>query len=77
MLLEGAKVMLAADRFYGTASLIKWCQDTGWDYRIRLKGNLTLIHEGGEMMTGEAVACMPGGLKDAEREHPSIFPCSP
>jgi hypothetical protein len=35
--------MLAADRFYGTAQLIDWCQKAGWSYRIRLKGNLTLI----------------------------------
>lgn len=47
-------VMLAADRFYGTAALIDWCQRHGWDYRLRLKGNLVLRHEGGEITTGEA-----------------------
>jgi hypothetical protein len=66
MLPAGAKVMLAADRFYGTAALIEWCQAAGWDYRIRLKGNLTLTHEGGEMTTGEAVTRMPDGLRNAE-----------
>jgi len=61
-----ADVILAADRFYGTAKLIGWCQDAGWGYRIRLKGNLSLGHEGGEMTTGEALSVMPGGLEGAE-----------
>jgi Transposase DDE domain len=34
-------VTLYADRFYGTPELIRLCQDRGWDYRLRLKGNLT------------------------------------
>jgi len=34
------RVILHADRFYGTPDLIRWCQDRGWDYRLRLKGNL-------------------------------------
>jgi hypothetical protein len=46
-------IILAADRFYGTAGLIGWCQEAGWSYRIRLKGNLTLNHEGGELTTGD------------------------
>ncbi len=36
----GTRVVLHADRFYGTPDLIRWCQDRGWDYRLRLKGNL-------------------------------------
>jgi hypothetical protein len=51
---EGVSILLAADRFYGTASLIKWCQRQGWQYRIRLKGNLILQHEGGEITSGKA-----------------------
>lgn len=62
----GADVMLAADRFYGTAALVGWCREAGWGYRIRLKGNLTLRHEGGEMSAGEAVELCPGGLTGAE-----------
>jgi hypothetical protein len=54
MMPEGGSILLAADRFYGTAALIKWCQQQGWNYRIRLKGNLVLRHEGGEITTGEA-----------------------
>jgi hypothetical protein len=36
----GTRVVLHGDRFYGTPDLIRWCQDYGWDYRLRLKGNL-------------------------------------
>ena len=61
-----AAVMLAADRFYGTAKLIGWCRAAGWGYRIRLRGNPSLGHDGGEMTTGEAVSLMPGGLEGAE-----------
>lgn len=63
---EDVEIMLAADRFYGTAQLIGWCQKNNWSYRIRLKGNLTLTHEGGELTTGEAVARLPKGLEGAE-----------
>jgi DDE family transposase len=36
----GQAVILLADRFYGTPEMICWCCDHGWDYRLRLKGNL-------------------------------------
>ncbi len=36
----GQAVILLADRFYGTPEMICWCCDRGWDYRLRLKGNL-------------------------------------
>lgn len=62
----GASVMLAADRFYGTAALIGWCQRAGWQYRIRLKGNLTLYHEGGEMATGDLLRLCPEGVRAAQ-----------
>ena len=62
----GTAVMLAADRFYGTAQLIGWRQKAGWSYRIRLKGNLTLSHEGGELTTGEVAAQLPQGVIGAE-----------
>ena len=60
------KIMLAADRFYGTAHLIGWCQRAGWSYRIRLKGNLTLAHEGAEITTGEVLTLLPEGVREAE-----------
>jgi len=43
---EDAAVMLLADRFYGTADLIAACAAHGWDYRLRLKGNLRACVEG-------------------------------
>lgn len=63
---DGVAVMLAADRFYGTAKLIGWCQKSGWSYRIRLKGNLTLAHQGGELATGEVITLCPEGVQSAE-----------
>ena len=33
-------VVLLADRFYGTPEMIRWCRNRGWDYRLRLKGDL-------------------------------------
>jgi hypothetical protein len=54
MIPEGSSVVLAGDRFYGTAALIGWCQSHNWQYRLRLKSNLILEHEGGEITTGDA-----------------------
>lgn len=54
MLPSNVKILLAGDRFYGTSALVKWCQDADWSYRLRLKSNLILEHEGGEISTGEA-----------------------
>jgi 3-deoxy-D-arabino-heptulosonate 7-phosphate (DAHP) synthase len=34
MIPAGASILLSADRFYGTSSLIGWCQSHQWDYRI-------------------------------------------
>jgi hypothetical protein len=39
---EDQEVVLLADRFYGTPELIGWCRRQGWDWRLRLKGNLTV-----------------------------------
>ena len=50
---EGAAVCLMADRFYGTADLIAWCQDRNWDYRLRLKGNLVVRDAVGRRRTGQ------------------------
>ena len=50
---EGSSPMLAGDRFYGTAELVKWCQKLGWKYRLRLKGNLCVYQNKGEDKTLE------------------------
>lgn len=44
---EGCRVMLAGDRFYGTADLVGWCQKQGWGYRLRLKGNFCVYQDQG------------------------------
>jgi hypothetical protein len=54
MMPEGLSILLSADRFYGTAALIRWCQEHDWHYRVRLKGDLILHHDGGEITTGDA-----------------------
>jgi hypothetical protein len=38
----GAAVMLLADRFYASADLFGWLKEAGWQYRLRLKRNLTV-----------------------------------
>lgn len=48
-----ARVTLHGDRFYGTPDLIGWCQDCGWDYRLRLKGNLLAWVGSRKTTTGE------------------------
>lgn len=63
---EGARVLLAGDRFYGTARLIEWCQKAGWDYRLRLKSNLTLQHQGGKVITREIAELMPQSIVNAQ-----------
>lgn len=65
MVPEGVCVLLAADRFYGTASMIRWCQEQGWKYRIRLKRDLILLHEGGEITTGDAAKAGIAALTNA------------
>ena len=72
MVPEGVRILLAADRFYGTGKLISWCQQHHWEYRIRLKGNLTLRHEGGEIATGEAAQAGMNSLLNAQLGHVTI-----
>lgn len=65
-LLEGhPDILFTADRFYGTSALIEWCQLQGWKYRIRLKSNLILHHQGGEIKTGEIRQCGRYGIEQA------------
>ena len=64
---EKAGVRLLGDRFYGTADLIGWCQGRGWDYRLRLKGNLAVFDATGRTTTGQG----PGLLSRRCRTHRS------
>ncbi len=56
MLSEDFSILLMADRFYGTPSMVEWCQNHQWSYRIRLKGNLIFQHQGGEITGRDAAA---------------------
>jgi hypothetical protein len=61
-----AKVRLMGDRFYGTADLIGWCQGRGWDYRLRLKGNLAVFDATGKTTTGQCAKDRVYYLEDVE-----------
>jgi len=50
----GAGAVLMGDRFYGSPELILLCRRLGWDYRLRLKGDLLVTAE--ETTTGECAA---------------------
>jgi len=63
---SGIAILLAADCFCGTAALIGWCQKAGWSWRVRLKDNLTLDHQGEELTTGEIATRQPVGLLEAD-----------
>lgn len=65
MIPDGVPILLSADRFYGTSAMISWCQQAGWQYRIRLKSNLILDHEGGEITTGQAASLKISQLENA------------
>jgi hypothetical protein len=65
MVPENISILLTADRFYGTSSLIEWCQKKCWNYRIRLKSNLIFQHEGGEITGADAVRMGVSALKNA------------
>lgn len=53
---EGAAAMVLGDRFYGTAEAIAACAARGWDYRLRLKGNLRVFAEGGSVAPAARLA---------------------
>lgn len=65
MIPEGVSILLSADRFYGTSAMISWCQKAKWQYRIRLKSNLILEHQGGEITTGQAASLKMTHLENA------------
>ncbi len=49
----GAAVVLLGDRFYPSAELLAWLQRYDWQYRLRLKGNLTVDTGVEDAPTGE------------------------
>ena len=66
LLPEAAEICLMADRFHGTADLIALCQENNWDYRIRLKGNLTVLDKQGRTTTGELAATRGLALENVQ-----------
>ncbi len=62
----GAKVCLMGDRFYGTADLISLCQGRGWNYRLRLKGTLTVRDRSGRTTTAARAKGEIRYLEDVE-----------
>lgn len=56
LLPAGARVVLMGDRFYGSPDLIAWCRTKGWDWRLRLKGDLLVFEDGGESTVAECFA---------------------
>ena len=69
---EDTDVTLLADRFYGTSALVSWCKDHGWDYLIRLKGNLIFQHAGGEITPTDAHQLKLSELKEATFNNTNI-----
>jgi hypothetical protein len=57
-------VILLADRCYGTPAMIRWCRERGWDYRLRLTGNL-LARWGAARTTTGALALSGGHYCEA------------
>ena len=62
----GAEVCLMGDRFYGTADLISLCQGRGWNYRLRLKGTLTVTDRSGRTTTAARAKGEIRYLEDVE-----------
>lgn len=62
----GTSVRLMGDRFYGTADLIGWCQDRGWKYWIRLKGNLVVDDGETRTTTGQCAKSKRFYLADVD-----------
>ena len=50
---SAAAVLLLGDRFYPSAELFTWLHQHGWQYRLRLKSNLTVDTGACEAPTGE------------------------
>jgi hypothetical protein len=48
---DGAAVLLLADRFYPSTALFEWLHGQGWQYRLRLKSNLSVDPGFGQIVT--------------------------
>jgi hypothetical protein len=66
---SNADICLMADRFYGTPDLIAFATTQGWDYRLRLKGNLTVFIDGQKSRLDQHSARRLPYLHDIELTH--------
>ena len=66
------KFVFTADRFYGTRQLIEFCQQRKWRYRLRMKGDLWLNHQGQNLQSGQIADKFPNGLHNATLGDSSI-----
>ena len=64
-----ADICLLADRFYGTPDLIGFATSQGWNYRLRLKGNLTVFIDGNKSRLDQHVTRKLPYLQDIELTH--------
>ena len=64
-----AEICLMADRFYGTPDLIAFAKGQGWDYRLRLKGNLSVFIDGHKSRIDQHIACPLPYLRHVELTH--------
>ena len=48
---DGVAVLLLADRFYPSTALFAWLHRQGWQYRLRLKGTLSVDPGFGDIVT--------------------------
>ena len=72
MMPKGVSILFTADRFYGTSSMVEWCQRAKWGYRIRLKSNLIFEQEGGEITPEQAIKMKLTALKNARFHNTTI-----
>ena len=72
MMPKNVDILLAADRFYGTSALVNYCQNQGWRYRVRLKGNLIFQHDGGEVTCNDALKLKLNSLTNASFNNTKI-----
>ncbi len=66
------KFVFTADRFYGTRNLIEFCQRRNWKYRLRMKDDLWLDHNGKKFQSGQIADKFPNGIHNATLGDSSI-----
>lgn len=69
----GASVMLLADRFYPSQALFHGLGEHGWQYRLRLKGNLSVDIGRGDLTTTGALAA---GVRERYEPEARLFECA-